>query len=493
MHFEDASGPDWTTERLVALVDDLLRQPAESEWLEFKRNNRDPRMIGTLISALSNAARLADRDRAYVAWGVADEPHAVVGTIFQPSSDKVGNQPLEMWLAQRLNPSPAFKFLSVPHPQGPVVLLDISANSSLPVQFDGKAYIRVGSATPLLRDFPLREEALLARLRPFVWEGGIALAFVTDEQVLRLLDYDAYLALSGLALPPAPRGILDRMADDRLIAPDVGGRWNILNLGAILFARSLDDFDGLARKALRIIQYAEGGKLASKPEQPLTQGYAAGFAGFETFLNGVLPGRELIGTFRTVESGYPPEAIKELLASILIHQDMTVGGTGPMIEIYDSRVEFSNPGDPVTDMRKLFRAPPRSRNERLARLMRRMRLCEERGMGLRKVIAATGLGGRFPPPDIRFGDGSTRVVLFAPRRGFDEMDKTERVRACYQHTALLYEDGHRLTNTSLRDRFGPDEVRVDAMSRVIRDCLDAGLIRVADPAKPKSGYVPHWA
>ena len=96
MHFDDALGPDWTTVRLVALVDDLLRQPAEADWLEFKHNNRDPRMIGTLISPLSNAARLADRDRAYIAWGVADGTHTVSETIFQPSSDRVGNQPLEM-------------------------------------------------------------------------------------------------------------------------------------------------------------------------------------------------------------------------------------------------------------------------------------------------------------------------------------------------------------------------------------------------------------
>jgi len=492
MLFQDASGLDLNVARLITLIDHLRNQPAETEWLEFKHNNGDGRVIGKCIAALANAARLADRDRAYMVWGVADGTHAVVGTTFQPSSARMENQPLAFWLAQRLNPSPGFTFHSVPHPNGAVVLLEIPADSSLPVQFDGKAYIRIGSATPPLRDTPQREEALMSKLRPFVWEDGVAQSFLTSEQVLRLLDYDACLTLLGLPLPPTAAGILARLAEDRLIVADAGSRWNILNIGAVLFARRLDDFDAIARKALRIIHYAGRGKLESRPEQPFTQGYAAGFEGFQTFLSGLLPGRERIDTFRTTEGGYPADAVKELLANMLIHQDMTVGGTGPMVEMFDDRIEFSNPGDPISDMKKLFHASPRSRNERLARLMRRMRLREERGTGLRKLIAATSYA-QFPPPDIRFGDGSTRVVLYAPRQGFEEMDKVERVRACYQHAALLYEDGHRLTNTTLRDRFGSNVVRVDAMSRVIRDCLDAGLIRVADPAKPKSGYVPYWA
>ncbi len=259
-------------------------------------------MIGECISALVNTARLVDRDRSYIVWGVADGDHALVGTQFQPAVAKVGNQPLDFWLAERLNPSPAFLFRDVPHPGGRVVLLDIPVTGTLPVQFDGKAYIRVGSATPLRRKFPQREEALMAKLRPFVWEEGVARAFVTAEQVLRLLDHGACLSLLGHPPPMEQAGILDRMAEDRLIARDVGGRWNILNIGAALFAHRLDDFDTIARKALRIVQYEGRTKLVSKPEQAFTQGYAAGFACFEAFLGGILPGRERIGTFRTVEN-----------------------------------------------------------------------------------------------------------------------------------------------------------------------------------------------
>ena len=92
---------DATDARLLALIGDLRALPAETAWLEFKENNTDPRVIGRLISAVSNAARLEDRDFGYVVWGVRDAGHAVAGTRFEPSSAKHRRQPLEPNFAPR--------------------------------------------------------------------------------------------------------------------------------------------------------------------------------------------------------------------------------------------------------------------------------------------------------------------------------------------------------------------------------------------------------
>lgn len=73
------------------------------------------------------------------------------------------------------------------------------------------------------------------------------------------------------------------------------------------------------------------------------------------------------------------------------------------------------------------------------------------------------------------------------------MTPTERVRACYQHAALRYIAGHKMTNASLRDRFGLSSTNAAAVSRIIRDALESHAIKVADPNAPKSGYVPIWA
>ena len=84
--------------RTQSLIGELLGLPAETAWVEFKENNTDAEMIGKQISALSNAARLADKPFAYLLWGVHDADHAAVGSTFEPSSQKQQNQPLELWL-----------------------------------------------------------------------------------------------------------------------------------------------------------------------------------------------------------------------------------------------------------------------------------------------------------------------------------------------------------------------------------------------------------
>ena len=65
--------------RDIDLVNELLGND-ESEWLEFKKGNEDPEMIGKLCSALSNGARLVGRDKGYIVWGVDDETRRISST-----------------------------------------------------------------------------------------------------------------------------------------------------------------------------------------------------------------------------------------------------------------------------------------------------------------------------------------------------------------------------------------------------------------------------
>ena len=170
---------------------------------------------------------------------------------------------------------------------------------------------------------------------------------------------------------------------------------------------------------------------------------------------------------------------------------MTISGAGPLVEMFSDRLEITNPGQPLIQPDRFLDFPPRSRNEALARLMRRMRLCEEQGTGIDKVIVAVELH-QLPPPDFRVEGSAVRAVLYAPRR-FAEMTPQERVRACYQHAALKYVSGRRMTNSTLRERFGIDPQNAAQASGVIRQAMLAELVRPADPEHPRAGYVPFWA
>jgi predicted HTH transcriptional regulator len=356
--------------RTLALIDELRLLPAETSWVEFKENNADAPMIGKLLSALSNAARLADQPFAYVLWGVRDGDHAAVGTAFEPSSQLQQGQPL----------------------------------------------------------------------------------------------------------PDNRKGIFDKLAADHLVQEDVGGHWNITNLGAILFAKRLADFSpSIARKAIRFVAYGGLSRADTVTHrQDGQKGYAIGFTGLIDFIDGLMPRNEFIGkAFREERPLYPAIAIRELVANAIIHQDMTVTGAGPLVEMFSDRMEITNPGQPLVRPERFLDFPPRSRNEALASLMRRMRLCEEQGTGIDKVIVAVELH-QLPPPDFRVEGDAVRAVLYAPRR-FADMTPQERVRACYQHAALKYVSGQRMKNASLSERLGIDPQNAAQASVVIRQALKAGL------------------
>jgi len=69
--------------------------------------------------------------------------------------------------------------------------------------------------------------------------------------------------------------------------------------------------------------------------------------------------------------------------------------------------------------------------------MRRMRICEERGSGIDKVVHAAEKS-LLPAPDFRVVTDHLRVTIYA-LRSYNEMTKEERLRATY---AVLQRQGH---------------------------------------------------
>lgn len=375
-----------------------------------------------------------------------------------------------------------------------MVLLEIPAATGAPVAFNSIAYIRIGSATPKLTDYPERYQQLIERMQPYRWEQGIARQYASGDDVLRLLDYSQYFRLTRQPLPDNRTGIFDKLEGDRLIVRDVGERWNITNLGAILFANRLPDFEAsLARKAVRFVAYAGKNRAATVTHRHDGQkGYAVGFEGLVGYINDLLPKNEHIGAaLREAHPLFPELAIRELVANALIHQDMTVSGAGPQIELFSDRIEISNPGAPLVKPERMIDLPPRSRNAELASLMRRMGMCEEQGSGLDKVVEQVEIF-QLPAPLFRSEGNSTQVVLYGPR-SFAEMTPEERVRACYFHAVLKFLSGDRMKNASLCARLGIASKNAAQATAVINKTLEAGLIRVADPEHPRAGYIPHWA
>ncbi len=478
---------------LRCLVYELCKLPQETEWVEFKVNNYDPQAIGKYISALANTAALLGKVHAYMLWGVEDATHAIIGTDFSPATMRKGNELLETWLLRLLNPRINFCFSEIMVGDQRVVLLEIDQGRQ-PVAFQGVEYIRVGSTTRKLRDYPERERALWRTFDRVRFEEGIAADRMSGEEVLLQLDYPAYFNLLEMPLPDGRTAILDALQQDQLLTPCAAGDFNITNLGAILFAKRLDYFPELRRKAVRVIQYPGTGRTETLKEQEGTKGYACSFEGLLSYINGLLPANEVIGeALRKSMPMFPEPAVRELVANALIHQDFSVPGAGPMVEIFEGRIEITNPGEPLVDTQRFLDTPPQSRNETLASHMRRFGICEERGSGIDKVVFQVEFF-QLPAPLFEVPPGFTRTVLFA-HKPLAKMSKEDQIRSCYLHACLQYVSHEPMTNASLRKRFGIAKENASIASRLLNEAVEAGRILVENPEVGSRirRYLPFWA
>lgn len=318
---------------------------------------------------------------------------------------------------------------------------------------------------------------------------------LSAEQVLDLLDHDSFFRLEGKRPPSHSDGIIKALETDKVIVPGSHG-WNITNLGALLFARDIARFDTLKRKMVRVVVY-NGTKRSRTESKEIvgTRGFASGFAGLVKYIHDLLPPNEVIkGALRQERKLYPEVAIREFVANALIHQDLEMSGSSVLIEVFTDRIEITNPGRPLVDPERFIDSAPRSRNESMASLMRRMHICEERGSGVDLAIEAVE-EHQLPAPKFQRENDHLRVTLFAPTPT-GRMRKEDRIRALYQHACLLYVNHREMTNASVRKRFSIAERNHPMASRYIAEAVEAGVVIPSNPesvSKRNASYIPIWA
>lgn len=481
-------------ENLDLLVQELIKYPKETEWLEFKHNNYEPQMIGRDISALANSATLNEKSCAYMLWGINDETHEIVGTDKDLRTLKKGNQELENWLRSLLSNNADFEFSSVEVNNKTVGVLIIYSATNQTVMFEKADYIRVGSYTKKLNEYPEIQAKLWDKLRTSKFEERSAKIDLSLTEALSLLDYNAYFDNADIPLPQDANGIAHYLLEEAILQKQDNGLYTITNLGAILFAKNLSAFPKLSRKAIRVVQYSDNSRLNMLKEDIGGKGYVVGFEGLMKYVEALIPAREVIvGAKREKETAYPMLAIREAVANALIHQDFAITGTGPVVEIFKSRIEITNPGLPLVDVKRIIDNPPKSRNEKLAALMRRLGMCEELGTGWDKIAITCELCC-LPAPKIDLYSDSTKVSLFS-EKAYSNISPEDKMWACYLHACIKHVQGEYLTNSSLRRRFGLKDSSSGSISRLIKDTVELGLIKPLEPdtAPRYMKYLPVWA
>lgn len=481
-------------ENLDKLVKELCKLPDETGWVEFKHNNCDPKMIGEDISALANSAVLAGRSYAYMIWGVDDSTHEVVGTTVRLKHEKKGNQEIENWLRFLLSKNADFSFESTDIEGKHVEIIVISKAMNLPVMFEKIDYIRVGSYTKKLVEFPMLQMQLWDKLRNDQFESLYAISDLSVPDIFTRLDMNPYFDIQNIPTPSEQIGYIHYMLEDGVIVKQDNGLYAITNLGAVLFAKKLSDFPRINRKHIRVIQYEGNNRLSIKKEETFAVGYVEALEKAVAYILALIPTKEDITAIRrTTIPAFPIPAVREAVANAIIHQDFSITGTGPVVEIFDNRIEVTNPGTPLVAVNRIVDNPPKSRNEKLAGIMRRLGMCEELGRGWDRMVISCE-HQQTAAPRIQIYEDSTKVSLFSNIQ-FANITPEDKLWSLYLHSCLKYIEGDALTNSSLRVRFGLPDTSSGAVSRLIKEAVAQGLIKPLDPttAPRHMRYIPVWA
>lgn len=410
-----------------------LTAPAETEHLEFKeaKDQYDTTKL------LRYCVALANERGGHLVLGVTNKPpRKVVGTkAFASLTDL--NQ-IKARILQALH----FRIeaFELAHPDGRVLVFEIPSRPiGQPLEYEGSFLMRSGES--LVGMTPDQIRRILDEGRPD-WFDQPAREGASADEVIALLDTQMFFDLFKQPYPTNREGVLEKMNGERLLTKKAEG-WVITNLAAILLAKRLDAFSpALARKAQRVVIYEGIDKLVTREDKPGGRGYAVGFEGLVDFVHSAAPQNRFVEqVVREEVKMFPKQALRELIANAMVHQDYLAPGASVMIEMYADRVEISNPGLPPIDVKR-FIDEYRSCNERVADLMRRLGICEEKGSGVDKVVHAAELF-QLPAPDFRVGAGRTTAILFA-HQDFSDMSKADRIRACYQHCCLMYVSNRRM-------------------------------------------------
>lgn len=479
-----------------SLLKELLKYGRETPWIEFKENITDPERIARIVCGLANSAALNQKQYGYLVWGIRDSDLAIVGTSFDPQKEKKGNEYLHNWLRRVLSDNAEFTFSECLVDGKRIVFLTVKGAVSYPVRFSDVPYIRDQTETKPLNKLPQLESALWNELNKVRYDLLPAMTDLTPEDVKTLLDYEGMMRLLGNQITSNDEYLMHVMCDNRVAIRQDDGNYSVTTMGALLFCRTFKDFPSIERRALRIIRYS--GTTSSNIAREVTEyrGYALAFEETVRTIDLLLPSEEVfVNGARQLVRHFSDIAIRELLANAIVHQDLTVMGMNLSVEIFDNRVEISNPGKIMVDEQRIIDSEPISRNETMASMMRKIGFCEELGSGWDRTVESCE-EYNLPVPRIRPSEYGTRVIM-TDRKALADMPVNDRVWNCYMHTCLMFSSGSYATNASLKARFKLDSTNSNSVliSRLIKQTLEAGLIKPMDPdsSKRAMAYIPFWA
>ena len=472
-------------------MDDLARaiQAGESETLELKRSTALLTRAGETLCAFLNGLG------GKVVIGVSD-----TGTILgQDVSDKTRREIAAM--LDRFEPPAPIDVREVQvagHGQTLVVLSARAQDEARPFTFDGRPYQRVQTTTSVMPQE--RYEALLlerahARRR---WENQPAVDVTMDhldhEEILRTREAGIRQRRIAASTSTDVRDVLERLG---LVRDGV-----ITQAAQILYGtRFLPDYPQGMLKMGRFRGTTVTGDILDNRQEHLHAFAIVREA--MAWLDRTLPlaARFPPGQiFREDRLPVPPDALREVLLNAVMHRDYSQPGSYVAIAVFDDRIEVRSVGAlPRGVTAESLSGTHKSvlRNPLIAETFHRTGAVEVWGRGTNRVIEECQRYGIEPP--VFEADGGFVVVKFRAQIGPAVLDghltgtkpgpsgdQVGTKLALSRHQVQVVEStGEPRSIADLMVLCGRTD-RTKFRHQVVQPLLDAGLLEMTVPDKPRS-------
>ena len=284
-----------------------------------------------------------------------------------------------------------------------VLTLNVREGEDKPYQCTSGFYVRVGpNSQKLSRDEIIEFSKAEGKIR---FDELINLKFDYDTQ-FDPKKLDKFLRLAGISK------VLDNspMLVNLGVTENQKGIAILNNTGILFFAKNLQDvyFHTMVTCAL----YKGTEKINVLDRRDFNEDLLFNIDGSMNFLKQYIPLRyEMTGEPRRKEiPEIPYEALREAIINAVAHRDYFEKGANIMIEMFDDRIDITNPGGLVKGLNpKDFGKKSVLRNPNIANLLHRAGYIEKMGTGINKMRNLVAAAGLLP---INFEFGSFFTATF---------------------------------------------------------------------------------
>ena len=356
----------------------------ESESLEFKATT------GTRREAAATVCAMLNQGGGHVLFGVSPEGRVVGQRVSERTIEEVSAE------IQRIDP-PAFPEIDRVRLSEDleVIAVRVSPGVSLPYQYRGASYLRVGNTTQTMSAEEYNRILFERMHNERRWENQPADGWtVEDLDVTEIRNTVAEAVRIGRLNEPGSREPEDLLRGLGLLRGGV-----LFRSAAVLFGNAERLECEMPQCLLRVARFRGLDRSEFLDNRQFNGNAFTLLASAERFLRETLPIASRFESGRMAridEPLYPPLATREALANALCHRDYAMGGGSIGLAVYDDRLEVTSTGPLHFGLTPddLF-APHESRpwNPLIARTFYRRGIIEEWGRGTIKMAdLATSAG-----------------------------------------------------------------------------------------------------